>query len=75
MQQGVQTDATCNIQQCCVRLHAALALFVLSHNSKRIFAFEDNEHNTSSRFREYALFVLKFNIGLMCFCIIDNVLK
>ena len=21
MQQGVQTDATCNIQQCCVRLH------------------------------------------------------
>ena len=24
MQQGVQTDATCNIQQCCVRLHRAL---------------------------------------------------
>ena len=24
MQQGVQTDATCNIQQCCVRLHGAL---------------------------------------------------
>ena len=24
MQQGVETDATCNIQQCCVRLHAAL---------------------------------------------------
>ena len=23
IQQGVQTDATCNIQQCCVRLHAA----------------------------------------------------
>ena len=23
MQQGVQTDATCNIQQCCVRLHEA----------------------------------------------------
>ena len=23
MQQGVQTDATCNIQQCCVRLHGA----------------------------------------------------
>ena len=23
MQQGVQTDATCNIQQCCVLLHAA----------------------------------------------------
>ena len=25
MQQGVQTDATCNIQQCCVRLHGALS--------------------------------------------------
>ena len=24
MQQGVQTDATCNIQQCCVRLHGAI---------------------------------------------------
>ena len=24
MQQGVQTDATCNIQQCCVRFHGAL---------------------------------------------------
>ena len=24
MQQAVQTDATCNIQQCCVRLHRAL---------------------------------------------------
>ena len=24
MQQGVQTDATCNIQQCCVHLHGAL---------------------------------------------------
>ena len=24
MQQGVQTDATCNTQQCCVRLHWAL---------------------------------------------------
>ena len=24
MQQGVQTDATCKIQQCCVRLHSAL---------------------------------------------------
>ena len=24
MQQGVQTDATCNIQQCYVRLHGAL---------------------------------------------------
>ena len=24
MQQGVQTDTTCNIQQCCVHLHAAL---------------------------------------------------
>ena len=23
MQQGVQTDAACNIQQCCVRLHVA----------------------------------------------------
>ena len=23
MQQGVQTDATCNIQQCCARLHGA----------------------------------------------------
>ena len=23
IQQGVQTDATCNIQQCCVRLHGA----------------------------------------------------
>ena len=23
MQQGVQTDTTCNIQQCCVRLQAA----------------------------------------------------
>ena len=23
MQQGVQTDATCNIQQCCLRLHGA----------------------------------------------------
>ena len=23
MQQGVKTDATCNIQQCCVRLHGA----------------------------------------------------
>ena len=26
MQQGVQTDATCNIQQCCVSLHEALFL-------------------------------------------------
>ena len=26
MQQGVQTDATCNIQQCCLRLHRALYL-------------------------------------------------
>ena len=26
MQQGVQTDAACNIQQCCVRLHGALKL-------------------------------------------------
>ena len=25
MQQGEQTDATCNIQQCCVRFHGALA--------------------------------------------------
>ena len=24
MQHGVQTDAACNIQQCCVRLHRAL---------------------------------------------------
>ena len=24
MPRGVQTDATCNIQQCCIRLHAAL---------------------------------------------------
>ena len=23
MQQGVKTDATCNIQHCCVRLHGA----------------------------------------------------
>ena len=23
-QEGVETDATCNIQQCCVRLHVAL---------------------------------------------------
>ena len=30
MQRGVQTDATCNIQQCCVRLHAALYLNKLS---------------------------------------------
>ena len=29
MQQGVQTDATCNIQQCSVRLHAALHLKLL----------------------------------------------
>ena len=47
MQQGVETDATCNIQQCCVRLHAALypsasvpsnwlALRVLSNWSARI---------------------------------------
>ena len=28
MQQGVQTDATCNIQQCCVRLLGALEHFV-----------------------------------------------
>ena len=27
MQQGVQTDAACNIQQCCVRLHGALKLY------------------------------------------------
>ena len=26
MQQGVQTDATCNIQQCCVRLYKAFGL-------------------------------------------------
>ena len=26
MQQGVQTDATCNVQQCCVRLYGALAV-------------------------------------------------
>ena len=26
MQQGVQTDATCNIQQYCVRLHGASEL-------------------------------------------------
>ena len=26
LQQGVQTDETCNIQQCCVRLHEALAI-------------------------------------------------
>ena len=24
MQQGVQMDATCNIQHCCVRLHGAM---------------------------------------------------
>ena len=29
MQQGVQTDATCNIQQCCVRLHGALVSVVI----------------------------------------------
>ena len=27
MQQGVQTDATCNIQQCRVRLHGALEIY------------------------------------------------
>ena len=31
MQQGVQTDATCNIQQCCVRLHGALESKYLIH--------------------------------------------
>ena len=30
MQQGVQMDATCNIQQCCVRLHRALRIHSLS---------------------------------------------
>ena len=38
MQQGVQTDATCNIQQCCVRLHAALVVpnnvVVVQNNGK-----------------------------------------
>ena len=29
MQQGEQTDATCNIQQCCVRLHAASESYLL----------------------------------------------
>ena len=28
MQQGVQTEATCNIQQCCVRFHRALEVFL-----------------------------------------------
>ena len=28
MQQGVQTDATCNIQQCCVRLHRDLSYYL-----------------------------------------------
>ena len=30
MQQGVQTDATCNIQQCCVCLHGVLRIHSLS---------------------------------------------
>ena len=29
MQQGVQTDATCNIPQCCVSLHGVLFAFSL----------------------------------------------
>ena len=37
MQKGVQTEATCNIQQCCVRLHGALKvgidLFKKYHNT------------------------------------------
>ena len=28
MQQGVQMDATCHIQQCCVRLHGALLMIM-----------------------------------------------
>ena len=31
MQQGVRMDATRNIQQCCVRLHAALGWIHLQH--------------------------------------------
>ena len=30
MQQGVPTDATCNIQQCWVRLHAALEVHIVA---------------------------------------------
>ena len=37
IQQGVQTEATCNIQKCCVRLHGALKvgidLFKKYHNT------------------------------------------
>ena len=45
MQQGGQTDATCNIQQCCVRLHGTLEHFVrywFSLVETRDSSFKDN---------------------------------
>ena len=38
MQQGVQTDATCNIQQCCVRLHGAYQIdFIIMRHFHAMF--------------------------------------
>lgn len=51
-------------------LYCLLALFAFA-----FFAFKDNEHKTSSRFRVYALFVFKFRNGLLCFCFVYDVFK
>ena len=61
MQQGVQTDATCNIQQCCVRLHAALYLNKLSRLYAEFRLTAENRNH--ARQVIYSLFALEsFNV-------------
>ena len=43
MQQGVQTDATCNTQQCCVPLHGTLETIRTQLSSPLLELFRDNE--------------------------------
>ena len=61
MQQGVQTNATCSIQQCCVRLHAVLYLNKLSRLYAEFRLTAENRNH--ARQVIYSLFALEsFNV-------------
>ena len=51
MQQGVQTDATENIQQCCVRLHGAYYYYVVNSKNRR----DDSKQVSFHQFRRVDL--------------------
>ena len=73
MQQGVPTDATCNIQQCWVRLHAALEVHIVAGagHSESFFFFPNVRDNR--KYDTFFIYSPSFTVNLfLCFVVFSQ---